>query len=265
MKLAIIGGGNMGSAIVRGLLKGTIFNAQDITVIDIRNEPLDALKKDIPEINTVLNNYDVLSDADIIIIAVKPWMVQDAILDIKFKLDYDRQILVSIAARVSIDEMKKLLNKPKESIETPAVFRVVPNTAIAVGESMTLISSYNATNEKEELILKIFNEMGKAILIDEDIIPAATALTSCGIAYLFRYIRAAMEAGVELGFYPEQARQLLIQTMKGAAELLIHNGTHPEVEIDKVTTPGGLTIKGLNELEANGFSSAIIKGMKASI
>lgn len=264
MKITIIGGGNMGSAIALGLASGTIFEAKDITVIDINEKILDSIKNRLPDIHIAVDDYNGVIGADIIILAVKPWLIQDVIVDIKFKLDYSKQILVSIAAGVTIKEMNEILNKPNEDISLPVLFRVIPNTAIAVKESMTLISTDNAPDEQKELLLKIFNELGKAILIEEDKLSAGTALTSCGIAYFFRYVRAAMEAGVEMGFYPQQAQELIVNTMKGAAELLLHTGANPEAEIDKVTTPGGITIKGLNELEANGFSNAVIKAMKAS-
>ena len=264
MKIAIIGCGNMGNAIVRGLIGGTVFKPSDITAIDVRREPLDALKAFAPEVNTELRNYDILPEVDIIILAVKPWMIKDTIWDIKFKLDYSRQILVSIAARVTLDEMNESLKKVSEPFELPALFRVIPNTAIAVGESMSLISSKNTSSEQQDLLVKIFNEMGKAVVVDESKLASGSALTSCGIAHFFRHVRAAMQAGVEMGFYPKEAQDLIVHTMKGAAELLLQTGTNPEEEIDKVTTPGGITIKGLNEMEANGFSNAIIKGLKAS-
>ena len=264
MKIAIIGCGNMGNAIARGLVRGSIFKPSDITAIDVRQEPLDTLKAFAPEINVVSGDYDSLPQADIIILAVKPWLVKDTIWDIKFKLDYSRQILISIAAGVSISETNEALKKASEPFEFPVLFRVIPNTAIAIEESMSLIATNNASQEQQDLILSIFNEMGKAIIIDESKLAAGLALTSCGIAYMFRYVRAAMQAGVEMGFYPKEAQDLIVHTMKGAAELLLQTGANPEEEIDKVTTPGGITIKGLNEMEANGFSNAIIKGLKAS-
>ncbi len=264
MKIAIIGGGNMGGAIALGLASGTLFNPKDMTVIDVAKAPLDALKSRIPDIQTCCSDYDGLVGADIVIMAVKPWQIEDVIVDIKFKLDYSKQIVVSIAAGVTLESMAKAFNKPNEDNPLPVLFKVIPNTAIAIKKSMTLVATHNASEKQTELILQIFNELGKAVLIDEDKLTTGTALTSCGIAYLFRYVRAAMEAGVELGFYPQQAQDLIVHTMLGAAELLLHTGAHPEAEIDKVTTPGGITIKGLNELEANGFSNAIIKAMKAS-
>jgi len=264
MKLTIIGSGNMGSAIVRGLIQGSVFKPEDITVVDVQQAPLDALKKECPVLNIAVENFNSVTEADIILLAVKPWLIHDIITDIKFKMDYSRQLLISIAAGISINDIENSLTKFPDTEELPVIFRVIPNTAIAVRQSMTLISSKGASSEQENLILKIFNELGNAVLIDESKLAAATALTSCGIAYLFRYVRAATLAGVEMGLYSKEAQNLVVNTMLGAAELLKATGQHPEVEIDKVTTPGGITIKGLNELEANGFSDAVVKAMKAS-
>lgn len=263
MKLSIIGGGNMGGAIVRGLVQGSLFKPSDITVIDIFEAPLKALQDFNPSIRTAMD-FESVEKADIIILAVKPWLIKDSILNIQSKMDYSKQILVSIAAGVSIDEMNSYLLRPNEDLSLPTLFRVIPNTAIAIRQSMTLIASKNASPEQEELLLSIFNELGSAVMLDESKISAGMALTSCGIAYLFRYVRAAMLAGVEMGFYPKEAQNMIVKTMLGAALLLDETKENPEVEADKVTTPGGFTIKGLNELEANGFSNAIIQAMKAS-
>lgn len=263
MKLTIIGGGNMGGAIVRGLVQGSIFKASDITVIDVFEAPLKALQDYNPAIRTALKDYDSIATADIIILAVKPWLIKDTIYDIKFQMNYEKQILVSIAAGVSLDELSAALEKPSDNDLRPTLFRVIPNTAIAIRQSVTLLASNNAGAEQEQLMINIFNELGSAVLLDESKIAAGTALTSCGIAYLFRYVRAAMLAGVEMGFYPKDAQNLVVKTMLGAAMLLDENQENPETEIDKVTTPGGITIKGVNELEANGFTNAIIKAIKA--
>ena len=264
MKLTIIGSGNMGSAIVRGLTQGSFFNPEDITVIDVQQAPLDALKQECPAINTVMGIFDSVAEADIILLAVKPWLIHNVITDIKFKMDYSRQILISIAAGINIKSMENSLEKHPNTEDLPVIFRIIPNTAIAVRKSMTLIASKRASQEQDKLLLKIFNELGSAVLLDESKIIAGTAMASCGIAFLFRYIQAATMAGVEMGLYPKEAENLTIHTMLGAAELLLSSGQNPETEINKVTTPGGITIKGLNELEANGFSNAIIKALKAS-
>lgn len=256
MKITIIGGGNMGGAIASGISSGTIFTPQNITVIDRNQKNIDALVKK-TNINGVINNYSSLSEADIIVLAIKPWMIEE-VLNKYTKSFNSKQIIISIAAGISLNQLSEWI------IPDSAIYRVMPNTAIAIKESMSFVASHNSTKEQDELILRIFNELGKAELIDEKLFAAATSLASCGIAFAFRYIRAAMEGGIEMGFKADQAKEIVIQTLRGAANLLEANNSHPEVEIDKVTTPGGITIKGLNEMENAGFTTAVIKGLKAS-
>ena len=254
----------MGGAIARGLAQGTLIEAKNITVIDPSQKCLDELKAFNSAIQTASDVSTVkIADSDVVIFAVKPWLIQSIIEGIKHHLNCKKQIIASIAAGVSFDELIDYLKK--DELSNPVIFRLMPNTAIAIRQSMTFASSYNATAEQEESILRIFEELGKIILIPENQMAAATALGSCGTAFAMRYIRAASEGGVELGFYPNIAKEIVLQTVKGAVELLFENGTHPEVEVDKVTTPGGLTIKGLNEMEHAGFTSAVIKGLKKSM
>lgn len=257
MKITIIGGGNMGGAIACGLALGKSIAATDITVADILQDNLDVIKKTNKDINVALNNYTSIEDADIIIFAVKPWLMEEIVAMHKKSIT-DSKIVISIASGISLDQLSKWTQA-----NTP-IYRIIPNTAIAVKESMSFISSRSASKDQDNLILSIFNELGKSMLIAEKLMPAATALSSCGIAFAFRYIRASMVGGVEMGIYPDQGKQILIQTLRGAIELLEANDSHPEAEIDKVTTPGGNTIKGLNEMEHAGFSSAVIKGLLAS-
>ncbi|MDR2859138.1 MAG: pyrroline-5-carboxylate reductase [Mediterranea sp.] len=256
MKTAIIGAGNMGGAIARGFTQGTLIKAKDIVVSDPSNSMLEALKVFNPSIQTTDSNQEAVNHAEMIIIAVKPWLVRDVVKQLTF--DFSKQIIVSIAAGVSFSDYKEWLSP------SATIFRLVPNTAISQLASMTLIASMNATKEQETFILNLFNEMGLAMLISEKQIPATTALTSCGIAYVLKYIQAAMQAGIEMGIYPKDAMKMVAQSVKGAAELILNNDTHPSVEIDKVTTPGGITIKGINELEHGGFGSTVIKAIKAS-
>jgi pyrroline-5-carboxylate reductase len=258
MKISIIGGGNMGGAIAKGLATGSIVAPQDITVINRRQKKADELKAFDDRINAVTNDYSSLKEADIVIVAVKPWMVEELLNEHRDKLNDDRQILASVAGNISLKQLASwsVLEKP--------IFRIMPNTAIEVKQSMTFIASANASEEDDKMIVDIFSELGKAVMIGENMFAGATSLASCGIAYAFRYIRAAMEGGVEIGLYPNQAKETVLQTLRGAIELLETNQSHPEEEIDKVTTAGGITIKGLNEMEHNGFTSAVIKGLKAS-
>ena len=145
------------------------------------------------------------------------------------------------------------------------MFRVIPNIAVSIGQSMSLVASRNATQAQEQLVLDIFNQLGLALMLEEEKLSAVTALTSCGIAYVLKYIQAAMQAGIELGFPAQISKEMVAQTVIGAGKLLLADtNSHPSTEIDKVCTPGGLTIKGINELEHTGFSSAIIKAIKAS-
>lgn len=246
----------MGGAIARGLSQGNIFQANEITVADLDIKKLNELNAFNSQINTTDNNNNAIQDADIIIIAVKPWLV-DVVLD-NLHLNEEKQILVSIAAGITFEQLTQQIGT------NITMFRVVPNTAITELNSMTLIASLNASVDQEKMLLDIFNEVGMAMLIPESQIAATTALTSCGIAYVFKYIHAAMEAGVEMGIYPKDAMKMIAQSVKGAAEIILNNDTHPALEIDKVTTPGGYTIRGINELDHAGFNSAVIRAMKAS-
>lgn len=257
MKTAIIGAGNMGGAIARGLAKGTIIPAEDIIVSNPSQGKLDALQADFPTLKTTHNNQEAVNGADIIILAIKPWLISPVLSGLKLE---SKQIIVSVAAGISFDTLANDI--PDKGM---TLFRLIPNTAISELESMTLIASRNATPDQEQLMLNIFNEMGRAILLPEEKFAAATAMTSCGIAYVLKYIQAAMQAGIELGIYPKDGMKMVAQSVKGAAELILNNDTHPSVEIDKVCTPGGITIRGINELEHGGFTSTIIKAIKASV
>lgn len=256
MKVAIIGAGNMGSAIARGLAQGYLVQRHEIVVSNPSNGKLKQLKADYPDIITTNDNIEAAANADIVIVAVKPWLIEEVLEPLRLKRT---QILVSLAAGVCFDDLAHYCGEPEM-----AIFRVVPNTAIAELASMTLISARNASDKQKNLVTGIFDEMGLTMIIQESKIAAATALTSCGIAYVLKYVQAAMQAGVEMGIPPKDAMKMVAQSLEGAAMLLLDMDTHPSVEIDKVTTPGGITIKGINELEHAGFTSAVIKAMKAS-
>ena len=256
MKIAIIGAGNMGGAIARGLCKGSIVAPEDIVLSNRSVAKLDVIKAQFPLLGTTCDNCLAASNADMIILAVKPWLIKEVIDEIKPTCN---QIVVSVAAGIDFDSLDAMLPCCGNTL-----FRLIPNTAISLQESLTLISSRNATAEQEQLMLHIFNEMGVAMLIPECQMSAATSMTSSGIAYALKYIQAAMQAGVELGIYPHDAMKMVAQSMKGAAELILQNETHPAVEIDKVCTPGGYTIKGINSLETHGFTTAVIEAIKSS-
>nr|WP_320994937.1 pyrroline-5-carboxylate reductase [Bacteroides intestinalis] len=257
MKTAIIGAGNMGGSIARGLAKGSIIPASDIIVSNPSQGKLDKLKAEFPALQTTHDNQEAVTGTEFIILAVKPWLIKPVLRELKLK---SKQILISVAAGISFEELAQNVADKEMTM-----FRIIPNTAVSEMESMTLIASRNATPEQEQLMLDIFNQMGLALLIPEEKFAAATSMTSCGIAYVLKYIQAAMQAGIEMGIYPQDGMRMVAQTVKGAAELILNNNTHPSVEIDKVCTPGGITIRGINELEHGGYTSAIINALKKSV
>lgn len=258
LKIAIIGAGNMGGAIARGLLSGTLVKNSNIRVSDIGEQSLKALKALNQEITVSTSNVEIINGADIIILAVKPWLVEQVADEIRKKINYKQQIIVSVAAGVDFKALTAYFD------DDAVMFRVIPNTAIDVLQSVSTISAYNADPTHEQLVKNIFGELGKVFMVPESQLNAFMSLSSCGIAYAFRYIRAAMAGGVEMGIPAQTAKEVVLQTLRGAIDLIESKNAHPEVEIDKVTTPGGITIKGLNEMEANGFTNAVIKGLKAS-
>jgi len=253
--ITIIGGGNLGTAIAEGLIKSKFCKPANITVTK-RN--IATLKNwNLKGINISSDNAASVKNAQLVILAVKPYQVAAVIDGLKKSLT-TKHILVSVITGVTIVDLKEMVKK-----ELP-IFRAMPNTAIAIQESMTCISHAHATEEQVEFITKLFNNIGKVAMIDEKLMDAATVLGACGTAYAMRYVRANIQGGIEIGFDAKTASLIAAQTVKGAAELLLKNGSHPEQEIDKVTTPKGCTIVGLNEMEHRGFSSSLIRGVITS-
>ncbi len=257
MQIAIIGAGNIGQAIAGGFIRNKAVEPEKLIVSDVCEASLAAIQKIDSNITTTKNNKEAAAKASMLILAVKPWLVQAVLFDIAKEISDDK-IIVSCAAGIDFDFLSHTIDKQI------ALFRVMPNTAISIGESMTLIASQDTSKAQDDFVVSLFSKLGKALLISDNLMGAATSVASCGIAYALRYLRASTVGAVELGFTPETASLLVAQTMKGAAALMLTNQTHPEIEIDKVTTPGGWTIKGLNEMEAHGFSNAVIKGLKAN-
>lgn len=258
MKIAMIGAGAMGGATVEGLIKGHTFKNEDITVSDPSKAVLEKFAE--KGVNATTDNQQAAATADVVCVVVKPWLVERVLADIKPQLDPKRQILIVIAAGVPSSSIREWLGT-----QCPALFLAIPNIAISELSSMTFIVPVDATKEQTAMVQQIFNEMGTSLITDEQHLASGTTLASCGIAYAMRYIRAAAEGGVELGFKADDAKKIVMQTVKGAVNLLEASGLHPEAAIDLVTTPGGVTIKGLNEMEHAGFTSSVIRGLKAGL
>ena len=254
-KIAIIGGGNLGTAMAVGLIKSGFVPAQSITVTKRNTLTLVGLES--VGVHVSSDNTQAVKNAEVIILAVKPFQVKEILQAIAPVLSAEHTV-ISVVTGIDLQEMQSVIQK-----DIP-LFRAMPNTAIAIQESITCISSINSSEDQKHYVNNLFSQLGKIAIIDEKLMNAATVLGACGTAFAMRYIRANIQGGIEIGFDAATASLIAAQTVKGAAELLLTTHTHPEQEIDKVTTPKGCTIAGLNEMEHQGFSSSLIKGIAAS-
>jgi len=254
MKIAIIGTGNLGKSIAKGLI-----TSNAITTLYLTKRNLSSIQEFEGYNNVTLtsNNSEAIKQSDIIIFAVQPAHFESILNDVKSLLT-DNHVLISTITGFSISKMEGIVGKEQ------FIIRAMPNTAIAVGKSMTCICSNEKGKERIKIAEAIFNRLGTSIAIPEGQMQAATVVCASGIAFWMRLIRATTQAAIQLGFEANEAQELAMHTCEGAANLLITTGNHPEQEIDKVTTPKGCTIAGLNEMEHCGFSSALIKGIKTS-
>ena len=250
MKIAIIGAGNMGGAVALGLHRF----AKDVSLIVTTAHASTLEKYAALGMDVTLDNVSAAKEADVIILGVKPWLVQSVLAQIESTLA--GKVLLSLAAGIPSAQMAQWLSGAK----IKAAYTVIPNLAAEIGESMTFASAI--LGQADEVVKSLFDRLGKTRIVDERRLKAGMMVASCGTAFALRYARAAMEGGVQLGLYPHEALEAVYQTMKGAVELAESRGTHPEAEIDRVTTPGGITIRGLNAMEEAGFTAAVIAGLK---
>ncbi|HET6243958.1 MAG: pyrroline-5-carboxylate reductase [Bacteroidetes bacterium] len=254
--IAIIGAGNIGISLAKGLVSSGKFNANHIALVKRNTATIAEFTK---MGYLVSNNIEhAISKADIIVLAVLPQQLDTMLKELKDYTVPEKHLIVSVVSGAPISGISGFLNPEIQ------IIRAMPNTAIAIGESMTCIASGNANAENMAYVKAMFNAVGETIEIKEELMTSATALCACGIAFFLRAIRAASQGGIELGFHADEALKMATQTAKGAASLLKISGGHPENEIDKVTSPKGCTIAGLNEMEYKGFSAAMIKGIKVS-
>ena len=254
MKVAIIGAGSLGQSIAKGLLINNVVNSLYLTK---RNT--DSLSKfnEYKEVVLTSDNTEAVKNADILIFAVQPRHFNRILESIQPLLN-DNHVLISVITGYSIAKIETIVGA------NTYIIRSMPNTAASVGQSMTCLSSNTKGKEKIELAKTIFNSLGVSMEIPEEQLQAATVICASGIAFWMRLIRATTQGAIQLGFEADEAHKLAMQTCFGAASLLNESGNHPEAEIDRVTTPGGCTIEGLNEMEHQGLSSSLIKGINKS-
>ena len=255
-KFSILGGGNLGSSIATGLKNYSVVHEDNLFLYDVLERQRNLLKEQ--GFQVADNNKEAVRNADIILIAVKPYQVIEILKEVNDELDPDRHIIISCSAGISSEAMYEVID------DRMPLFRVMPNIAISVKEAASCITPIHASEEQKKLIHGIFAKLGDVHYIPEHLMSTATVASGCGIAFVMRFLRAMTAGSVEMGFQPSQALEIATKLLRGTAELLEQNAEHPEHEIDKVATPLGITITGLNEMEHNGFSSAVIKGIMKS-
>ena len=253
MRIGIVGCGNLGMA----LLKGIHEHNNNIQLMGSKRS-IEGLPDLGPNVQFTKDNTELIKHSDILILALKPYTILNFLEEHSAHLRPDQHTVVSAATGVMLEAMAEKIGNDI------GMYRAMPNTAAMVNESVTMISgNVDPLNRREEVV-NLFSHLGTTLHIDESLMDSATILGACGVAYVLRFMRAMIQGGIEVGFDSETATKIVSQTMKGAAELIIQSGNHPEAEIDRVTTPKGCTIRGLNEMEHAGFSSALIKGIVSS-
>ena len=255
-RIAILGTGNIGSAIARGLVAGGIAPAREITLTRRILGSLGPLREEGFALTT--DNVAAVRESELLFIAVPPRQLDGLLGEIRAAVDPRRHTVVSIVTGATIAVIRARLGNDV------AVIRAMPNTAIAIRQSMTCLATDGDARGTLATVKRMFDALGQTLVIEEDLMVPATALCACGIAFFLRAIRAASQGGIEIGFHAGEALLMAAQTARGAAELLVEGGTHPEGEVDRVTTPRGCTIAGLNQMEHSGFSSALIRGIVTS-
>ena len=254
--LAILGGGNLGQALARGLVRSGTLLPDQIHVTRRHPDGLEDLATEGFPVGT--DNLAAIETAGTVLLAVQPQQIADLLDEIRDELDPSRHKVISVVSGVTVPQLREMIPPP-----TPVV-RAMPNTAVSIGESMTCLSADSNSLDGLDEAEALFKGVGLTLRIEDEMMVGATALCACGIAFFLRSVRAASQGGIEIGFHPEDALLLAAQTARGAASLALRDNRHPESEIDRVTTPRGCTIAGLNEMEHQGFSSAMIKGFVLS-
>ena len=257
MKIAILGTGNLGYSIAIGILTQDNFKFKNLYLTKRNTSSLNSWNK-LPNVKISTDNKKAVRFSDVIIIAVQPAQLQGVLEEIKDSVNAKRHTIISVVTGRKIDEIQTILGSDV------AIVRSMPNTAISVEQSMTCLSANENGKKNIDFAKIIFDSLGKTMCIDESLMQSATVICASGIAFWMRLIRATAQGAVQLGFHAEEAQELAVQTCLGSASLLVKSGNHPEEEIDKVTTPSGCTIEGLNEMEHQGLSSSLIKGLVTS-
>jgi pyrroline-5-carboxylate reductase len=254
--IAVLGGGNLGRALALGWVATDIAVPSAITITRRQTQKL----ADLQALGFAIgdDNRVAVANSEVVVVAVQPQQLDALLAEVAPALEAGRHRIVSVVSGASIERLREAVP------DGVPVVRAMPNTAVSIGESMTCLSAGEGDAHALEEAVGLFDAVGETLVIREEMMIPATALCACGVAFFLRCIRAASQGGIEIGFHPEEALLLAGQTARGAAALSLKEDTHPEGEIDRVTTPRGCTIAGLNEMEHQGLSSALIKGLIVS-
>jgi pyrroline-5-carboxylate reductase len=254
-KIAIIGCGNLGKSIAKGLIDSGWIAPEQLILTKRNPAALDVFSSQ--GVKVTADNHAAVKEADVVLLALKPYNILSVLKELAASLRSD-QVVVSLATGITLAQLHEC------APNSTGVYRAMPNTAAHVSKSLTAVCTKSGNAEQSKVVATLFEQIGTVIQLDEELMEAVTVLGACGIAYVMRFIRAMVQGGIQIGFSAEMASTIVKHTVNGASELLLQGNTHPETEIDKVTTPKGCTIVGLNEMEHNGFSSALIKGIVKS-
>lgn len=252
-KVGIIGSGKIGEALIKGLISSKKLSRKCLCASDVREERRKYISKKYL-IECLHSNLELVDKSEVVILAVKPNDVKKVLHGIREKLT-DKHLLISIAAGVTIDFLLKTLGKP-----IPIV-RGMPNLPVLVREGMTVLASQNGTEEHLAMAREIFESVGKVVFMEEKYMDAVTGLSGSGPAYIFMVIEALVEAGVKVGIPRETSTLLAAQTTLGAAKMILETEEHPALLREMVTTPGGVTIDGIIQLEEGKLRTSIINAV----
>lgn len=255
--LGFIGGGNMGGALIKGLIAAGLLRPNQILVHDVDRKRLQELELSYG-VKAVERLSDLAAASTIVVLAVKPQVMSRVVSDLKGRLRH-RPLIISIAAGVAIDTISRSLD------EDLAIVRVMPNTPALVQQSASALARNAAVNEQQmEQALKLFEAVGVAVAVEEKLLDAVTGLSGSGPAYLLQFVESLIDGGVLMGLPRPIARQLVVQTVLGTATMMLETGRHPAELKDLITSPGGTTITGLQVLEAAGLRGAVMDAVEAA-
>jgi pyrroline-5-carboxylate reductase len=256
-KVGFIGAGAMAESLLEGILANEVIAASDVYISDINQGRLDNLATEYG-VNKTADNSDLIANVDYVILAVKPQVIEDVLCEVAFEIDSEQKVF-SIAAGIETKQIEKHLDNDV------AVVRLMPNTPALVGEAAIAYSLGRAADSEEARIIEeMFNVVGKVLKVKEDLMDAVTGLSGSGPAYVYLIIEALSDAGVNMGLPREKSGELALQTIIGAAKMVEESGLHPGELKDMVTSPGGTTIKGLQQLEESGLRGILYKTVEAA-